>query len=134
MDVLASLLIFLRQSFPPKPTFTVNDIPDLSGKIIIVTGANTGVGFETAKALLAHNARVYVAARNREKTEAAIEQLKNLTGGQAIFLKLDLANLKAVKIAAAEFLRLVSYIKLYRISALIVSHEQQGERITRSVQ
>jgi len=104
MDVLASLLIFLRQSFPPKPTFTVNDIPDLSGKVIIVTGANTGVGFETAKALLAHNARVYVAARNREKTEAAIEQLKNLTGGQAIFLKLDLANLKAVKIAAAEFL------------------------------
>lgn len=57
------------------------------------------------QALLAHNARVYVAARNQEKAEAAIEQLKTLTGVQALFLKLDLANLKSVKAAAEEFLR-----------------------------
>jgi hypothetical protein len=32
----------IREAFPPKPTFSVDDIPDLSGKVIIVTGANTG--------------------------------------------------------------------------------------------
>jgi retinol dehydrogenase-12 len=39
----------ISQSIPPKSKFSVDDIPDLSGKVIIVTGANTGVGYETAK-------------------------------------------------------------------------------------
>lgn len=39
----------LTQSFPPKPKFKVDHIPDLSGKVAIVTGANTGVGLEIAK-------------------------------------------------------------------------------------
>ena len=38
--------------FPPKTKFTVHDIPDLSGQVIIVTGANTGMGKETAKVIL----------------------------------------------------------------------------------
>ncbi|KAJ2929759.1 hypothetical protein H1R20_g7320, partial [Candolleomyces eurysporus] len=99
------LLTLIREGFPPKPTFSVDDIPDLSGKVIVVTGANTGVGKETAKALLNHNAKVYIAARSQEKTEKAIQDLKNETGKEAIFLKLDLASLKAIKAAAEEFLR-----------------------------
>lgn len=49
MGLLGSLFIFICQFFPPKSKFAVDDIPDLSGKVVIVTGANTGVGFETAK-------------------------------------------------------------------------------------
>ncbi|KAJ2929742.1 hypothetical protein H1R20_g7319, partial [Candolleomyces eurysporus] len=98
------LLTLINESFPPKSTFSVDNIPDLSGKVIIVTGANTGVGKETAKALLNHNAKVYIAARSQEKTEKAIQDLKNETGKEAIFLKLDLASLKAIKVAAEEFL------------------------------
>jgi len=48
---------------------------------------------------------VYIAARSQAKAEAAIEQLQQLTGKKGIFLKLDLASLKAVKSAAEEFLR-----------------------------
>ncbi|KAI0058525.1 NAD(P)-binding protein [Artomyces pyxidatus] len=92
------------QSFPPKPTWGVDDIPDLSGKVTIVTGGNTGVGKETVKALLAHNAKVYLAARSEERAKAAIEELKTLTGKEAIFLKLDLSDLKSVKASAEEFL------------------------------
>ncbi|KIM74352.1 hypothetical protein PILCRDRAFT_14500 [Piloderma croceum F 1598] len=99
-----SLITVASQSFPPKSKFAVDDIPDLSGQVIIVTGSNTGVGFEIAKALLAHNAKVYIAARSQAKAEAAIEQLQQLTGKKGIFLKLDLASLKAVKSAAEEFL------------------------------
>ncbi|KAF9013531.1 hypothetical protein BDQ17DRAFT_1387052 [Cyathus striatus] len=67
-------------------------IPDLSGKVVIVTGGNTGIGKATAKALLEHNAK-----------RAAIEELHAETGKHAIFLKLDLADLKSVKAATEEF-------------------------------
>jgi len=115
----------ISQMFPPKTKFTVDDIPDLSGQVIIVTGANTGIGKESAKviptlhhsslifiytdiyvqALLAHNAKVYIAARSREKSEAAIQELRDATGKEAIFLPLDLGDLKTIKAAAEEFLR-----------------------------
>ncbi|KDR82948.1 hypothetical protein GALMADRAFT_220948 [Galerina marginata CBS 339.88] len=101
MGIVASLI---SQSWPPKSKFSVDDIPDLTGKVIIVTGANTGVGKETAKALLAHNAKVYVAARSREKAERAIKDLENETGKEGIFLELDLSDLKSVKASAEEFL------------------------------
>lgn len=102
---LLGLIPHIAQLFPPKSTFTVDNIPDLSDKVVIVTGANTGVGYETAKALLLHHAKVYVAARNPEKAEAAIKSLKDTTGQEALFLKLDLADLKAIKAAADEFNR-----------------------------
>ncbi|OJA14188.1 hypothetical protein AZE42_06507 [Rhizopogon vesiculosus] len=101
---MSTYLSLLGQSFPPKSQFSVDDIPDLTGKVTIVTGGNTGIGKETAKALLVHNAKVYVAARSQEKVEAAIQDLKNNTGKEAIFLKLDLGDLKSVKAAAEEYL------------------------------
>jgi NAD(P)-dependent dehydrogenase (short-subunit alcohol dehydrogenase family) len=57
------------------------------------------------QALLTHNAKVYIAARNEVKAKYAIAELKEQTGKKAIFLKLDLADLKSVKSAAEEFMR-----------------------------
>lgn len=88
---------------PRKSTFSVDDIPVLSGKVIIVTGANTGVGKETVKALLAHNAKVYIAVRSQEKAEEAIKDLREETGKDAHFLKLDLADLKSIEAAVKTF-------------------------------
>ncbi|TFK24419.1 NAD(P)-binding protein [Coprinopsis marcescibilis] len=92
------------ESYPPRSKFNVEDIPDLSGKVVIVTGGNTGIGKETAKALLLHNAKVYIGARSPEKAEEAIQDLKEQTGKEAFFLKLDLADLKSVKSGAEEYL------------------------------
>ena len=57
------------------------------------------------KALLSHNAKVYILTRNREKTEATIAELKELTKNEAYFVKCDLSDLKSVKVAAEEFTR-----------------------------
>jgi retinol dehydrogenase 12 len=55
--------------------------------------------------LLSKGAKVYIAARSQEKSQKAIEELKKETGNEAVFfLKLDLTDLVAVKIAAEEFI------------------------------
>ncbi|KAJ6556182.1 NAD(P)-binding protein [Mycena capillaripes] len=100
---MGTLISVIRQSYPPKSKFAVDDIPDLSGQVIIVTGANSGVGKETVKALLQHNAKVYLTARSAAKGKEAIDDLKSETGKQAEFLELDLADLHSVKRAAQEF-------------------------------
>ncbi|KAG1854841.1 hypothetical protein DFJ58DRAFT_376912 [Suillus subalutaceus] len=101
---MGNFLSWVTDAVPPKATFSVDQIPDLTGKVIIVTGANTGIGKETARVLLAHGAKVYIAARNQAASEEAIRQLKQETGNEAIFLKLDLSDLKAIKASAEEFL------------------------------
>ncbi|KAJ7446754.1 hypothetical protein FB451DRAFT_1291408 [Mycena latifolia] len=98
-----AMLDILSQSFPPKTKFTGDDVPDLAGKICLVTGGNSGVGKETIRVLLNHNAKVYMASRSQQKAEAAIKELKEQTGKDALFLKLDLGDLKSIKVSAADF-------------------------------
>ena len=82
--------------------FTANDVPDQTGRCIIVTGANTGIGFEEARALAGKGARVLLACRDRAKGEAAIQRIvTECAGADVAFLPLDLADLGSVREAAA---------------------------------
>ncbi|KAL2173175.1 uncharacterized protein P884DRAFT_333014 [Thermothelomyces heterothallicus CBS 202.75] len=92
---------------PPKPTFTDQDVPDLTGRVCIVTGSNTGIGKEVARILYSKNARVYVAARSQDKARSAIREIKESTpssAGSLEFLSLDLSDLSHVREAARSFL------------------------------
>ncbi|KIJ04401.1 hypothetical protein PAXINDRAFT_104187, partial [Paxillus involutus ATCC 200175] len=91
--------------FPPTPLFTEDSVPDLSGKVALVTGANAGLGKETARVLLAKNAKVWIACRDVSKGEAALKELKERTGRDAHLLKLNLSNLKSIQDTAEDFLR-----------------------------
>lgn len=96
-------MVFWRSLFP-SGTFRADQISDLAGRVVIVTGGNAGIGRATVKVLLEKNAKVYLAARSKSKAEEAIKGLKEETGKEAIFLELDLGNLAAVRTAAGEFL------------------------------
>ncbi|CAJ2506324.1 Uu.00g004540.m01.CDS01 [Anthostomella pinea] len=96
----------LCQMFPGNPKFTEDNIPDLSAKVYLVTGANTGVGKEVARILYSKNATVWVAARNQEKGANAIESIKEAcpsSTGRLEFLHLDLSDLSTIKTSAETF-------------------------------
>ncbi|KAJ7916734.1 hypothetical protein B0H13DRAFT_2231561 [Mycena leptocephala] len=99
--------VFQQSYFCGRPVWNENNMPDLSGQVVIVTGGNSGLGKETVRALLQHNARVYMAGRNRAKAEAVISELRMMTEKEAVFLELDLADLSSIKAASEEFLRYV---------------------------
>jgi dehydrogenase/reductase SDR family protein 13 len=72
-----------------------------------VTGANTGIGRETALALAGRGARVFVASRSEQKTRPVIDEIVARAGNDAVeFLRLDLGDLSSVRTCADEFLRM----------------------------
>jgi dehydrogenase/reductase SDR family protein 13 len=78
---------------------------ELRGRSFLVTGANTGIGKETARALAKRGARVTLAGRSEDKTRAAMADIAAETPAADLeFLRLDLGDLDAVRAAAAEFL------------------------------
>ena len=71
---------------------------ELTGKTAIVTGSNTGLGFETALDLYKKGAKVIVACRNSKKGQDAIERMKAVSdGGELVYGHLDLSSLSSVK-------------------------------------
>ena len=88
-----------------KAAWGVGDIGDLSGSVALVTGANSGIGYETAAALAEHGAHVVLACRNAEKARQAYDTLENdLERSSLEILPLDLSDLVSVQRAADRFL------------------------------
>ncbi|KAJ4263511.1 hypothetical protein NW762_006330 [Fusarium torreyae] len=84
------------------------DIPSLVNKVILITGANTGLGKATAIELVKHSpAHVYLTSRNSTKGKVALDEVKRAASEdtKASLLELDLASFESIKAAAAEFLR-----------------------------
>ena len=86
-------------------SFNLNNMPDLSGKNAIVTGGNTGIGYETCKNLAKKGANVYMASRSEEKALIAIAQIKKETGKDVEFLRVDLQDLNQTRKAAEGFVK-----------------------------
>jgi len=87
-----------------KSNWTTENIPDQSGRVVIVTGANSGIGFEAAKALAEKNAEIIFAVRNQSKGDAAVAQLQAEYPKAKLSVRiLDIANLASVKDFAEQF-------------------------------
>jgi len=83
--------------------WTQDDIPDQTGRVAMVTGANSGLGLETARQLAKHGATVILACRSRERGGAAMEDIwATVPGAHIELLQLDLSSLASVRTAAAE--------------------------------
>ena len=88
----------------PKNKWKFEDIPDQTGRIAIVTGANSGTGYEAAKALARKGAHVVMACRNQEKAEKAKNDILSEYPKLSLeIIQLDLSNLSSVKRFVEEF-------------------------------
>ena len=95
--------------------WTTQDIPSQEGKLILVTGANSGLGYGTSKELARKGAKVIMTARNLQKGKAAIADLKQeIPNANVELMQLDLADLDQVKQFAQAFKR-----KFHQLDVLI---------------
>ncbi|RLV96307.1 hypothetical protein JA1_000360 [Spathaspora sp. JA1] len=103
----------LHGFYPGNPTFLEKDYPSLDGKVVIVTGGNTGVGYQVVKSLAGStNAKIYILSRNERKSMEAITKMKleiaeeySKSVDQSIkLIQVDLSDLTTIKPAVDEFL------------------------------
>ncbi|KAL5610534.1 hypothetical protein FOBRF1_006651 [Fusarium oxysporum] len=106
------------------PAFNpAKDIPSLSGKVILVTGGNIGLGKQSILELVQHNpSQIWLAARNLAKAESAVADIRRVVPGAPIqLLELDLASLESVKKAAATFSRSAARLDILMLNAGIMA-------------
>lgn len=85
--------------------WTSDDIPSQAGKLAIVTGANSGIGYQTSLELARHGARVILACRNPDKAQDALAKIKaEVPDAKVELAALDLSDLRSVKAFSASFL------------------------------
>ncbi len=98
-------------------SFDLSKIPSQKNRIALVTGANTGLGYETALELARLETKVILACRNKEKAKTAMERIKTeVPDAQLEFLELDLSSLESVKQAAT------TYKKKYNTLDLLINN------------
>lgn len=94
---------------------TASNVADMSGKTVVVTGGNSGIGLETAVGVASSGARTLITSRDQERGRRAVEDIANRSNSEQVELvQLDLASLASVRAAASELLS-----KAARIDVLI---------------
>ncbi|XP_049754008.1 retinol dehydrogenase 12 isoform X2 [Elephas maximus indicus] len=109
LGLLSFLLSFLYMTAPSIRKFFAGGVcrtnVQLSGKVVVITGANTGIGKETARELARRGARVYIACRDVLKGESAASEIRADTkNSQVLVQKLDLSDTKSIRAFAEGFL------------------------------
>lgn len=100
-DVAFSSVVCYR-SYVRKGRY-INDAARIDGKVVIITGANTGLGKATAAELAKRGGKVYMACRSEERGMAALNEIKESTGNNVFFMKLDLASLDSIREFSKKF-------------------------------
>lgn len=123
----ASLLVENR--WIGKPSISADSFPDLYGKIYIVTGGLTGIGYEVTSILVSKGAKVYVFSRNAERAEKVIAEIKaKFIGALVEFIPLDYDDLETIGLAAKKFLSLETELHgIVHNAGIVPTHDTTDE-------
>lgn len=112
---------------PPKPDWTASDIPSQKGRIVLITGGTSGMGYEDALALSRAGAQVIIAARNAERGQETITRIRQEVPNASVqFETLDLANLDSVRSLADRLKGRLSRLDVLINNAAIMAPPQRS--------
>ncbi|MBC34571.1 MAG: oxidoreductase [Bacteroidetes bacterium] len=117
----------MKENIFGKEGWTPNRLGSLKGKTYLITGANTGAGYEAARILLSKEAEVVMLNRNPKKSEIAISNLKTEFGSRTkvSFIKMDLAELSSVREAAKTISKTIPRVEALICNAAIAQVSKQ---------
>jgi NAD(P)-dependent dehydrogenase (short-subunit alcohol dehydrogenase family) len=109
--------------------WTLDDMPDQKGRVILVTGASSGLGLRSAEALASRGARVLMGCRNQEKAAAALAAVENAAADAAPeVVPLDLADLDDVRACAGRLISELDHLDVLMNNAGVVAIPRQRTR------
>lgn len=111
----------------PKPDWSLADMPSQKGRIFLITGGTSGMGFEDAKALTAAGAQIVIAARNPERGQEAIDRIKQeVPNAQVQFERVDLSDLSSVRALGKRLVTALPRLDVLINNAAIMAPPQRG--------
>lgn len=111
----------------PKPDWTPRDMPSQAGRVFLVTGGTSGMGYEDAKALAASGAHVVIAARNPERGQEAIDKIEaDVPNAKLQFEAVDLASLASVHALAQRLNRTLPKLDGLINNAAVMALPERG--------
>ena len=127
LTLLSSASVFAADRVAPKPDWSTADMPSQQGRIALVTGGTSGMGYEDALALARAGAEVIIAARNPERGAQAIARIKTAVPDAKVqFKRVDLADLSSVRALADELKQGLPRLDVLINNAAIMSPPERG--------
>lgn len=115
---------------PPKPDWSLANMPSQKGRIVLVTGGTSGMGFEDAKALAAAGAQVVIAARDPQRGQQAIDRIKKeVPDARLQFERVDLADLSSVRALGRRLVTTLPRLDVLINNAAIMAPPQRSESV-----
>ncbi|MBU0564342.1 MAG: SDR family oxidoreductase [Gammaproteobacteria bacterium] len=114
----------------PKPDWSLDDMPAQTGRIVLVTGGTSGMGYEDALALSRAGAEVIIAARNAERGQETIERIREqVPDARVQFEAVDLANLASVRSLAERLQERLPRLDVLINNAAIMAPPERGTSV-----
>lgn len=125
--LLSAMSIEASGRVAPKPDWSANDMPSQKGRIVLVTGGTSGMGYEDALALARAGAEVIIAARNPERGAEAIKRIREAVPDAKLqFESVDLANLSSVRGLAERLNQRLPRLDVLINNAAIMAPPERG--------